>query len=309
MTPSWGRALVTSAIGLLLALTGCSGGDAGRGSRSSGAAVRVGSFDFAESKLLGELYAQAIERAGIPVTRHIGLGAREEVEPALEQGAVDLVPEYTGTALTFLDGGGHRATADAEGTYRLLQAAFATRGVTTYATSPAADQNALAVSRATADGLRLQRVSDLSPVSPTLVLGGPPECPQRQFCLPGLEARYGLRFKSFVPLDAGGPLTVGALQGNEIDVALLFTTTPEVDTAGFVLLEDDLGLQPAENVVPVVRSSVAGRYGDPLAASVDAVSAQLTSADLRGLNHQVAVEGRTPAAAARAWLDRHPARR
>jgi osmoprotectant transport system substrate-binding protein len=293
-----------SATALCLLLTACGGGRTN--TAGPGTAVRVASFDFAESKVLAELYAQALERAGIPVVRRIGLASREEVEPALEQGMVDLVPEYTGTALTFLEAGGQPATSDAPATYGLLQSALASRGVTALVPSPAADQNALAVTRATADRLHLSRVSDLSPVASSLVLGGPPECPQRQFCLPGLTSVYGLRFKSFRPLDTAGPLTVGALQGNEIDVALLFTTTAEVDTAGFVLLEDDRGLQPADNVVPVVRSAVIERYGSRVSDALDRVSAQLTSADLRGLNHQVAVEGRAPADVARGWMDRHP---
>jgi osmoprotectant transport system substrate-binding protein len=293
-----------SATAFCLLLAACGGQPRAAGGTKAG--VRVASFDFAESRVLAELYAQALERAGIPVVRRFGLASREEVEPALEQGVVDLVPEYTGTALTFLDAGGHRATADASATYVLLQSAFAARGVTTLAQSPAADQNALAVSRATADRLQLSRVSDLSRAASTLVLGGPPECPQRQFCLPGLAEVYGLHFKSFRPLDAAGPLTVGALQGNEIDVALLFTTTPEVDTAGFVLLDDDRGLQPADNVVPVVRRAVIERFGSRVSEALDPLSAQLTSADLRGLNHEVAVEGKTPAAVARAWMDRHP---
>src|SRR4051812_25070034 len=238
-------------MALCLFVTGCGGGRTNAARPDT--AVRVASFDFAESKVLAELYAQALERAGIPVVRRIGLASREEVEPALEQGMVDLVPEYTGTALTFLGAGGQPATSDAAATYGRLQSAFAGRGVTALVPSPAADQNALAVMRATADRFHLSRVSDLAPVASSLVLGGPPECPQRQFCLPGLMSVYGLRFKSFRPLDTAGPLTVGALQGNEIDVALLFTTTAEVDTAGFVLLEDDRGLQPADNVVPVVR--------------------------------------------------------
>jgi osmoprotectant transport system substrate-binding protein len=152
---------------------------------------------------------------------------------------------------------------------------------------------------------RSRRVSDLRPVAPTLVFGAPPECPERRFCLAGLTAVYGLTFKEFRPLDAGGPLTVGALEGNEIDVGLLFTTSPAIATSDLVLLEDDLGLQPAENVVPVVRTPLLERHGDTLRQAVDDVSRLLTTEELVGLNRRVDVDGVAPAEAARAWLDRH----
>lgn len=298
----WGRALVASVTCLCLALAGCGGGDAGDGSVDADA-VRVASFDFTESHVVAELYAQALERAGIPVVRRMRLAARESVEPALEQDVVDLVPEYTGTALTFLGRGGQRASSDADATYRLMKEAFAARGIVALAPSPARNQNALAVTSATAARLHLSQISNLQPVASTLTFGGPPECQQRQFCLPGFEAVYGLRFKAFRPLDAAGPQTVAALQGNEVDVALLFTTTPQVDTQNFVLLEDDRGLQPADNVVPVVRQEVVQRYGDRLGAVLDPISTRLSSDDLRFLNGQVDVHGRTPRQAARAWLD------
>lgn len=307
MTVAPGRALVISAIALSLVLTGCFGigrddGDGGRGAKADPRAVRIASFDFTESVVVAEIYAQALERAGIPVVRRLRLAAREEIQPALEQGLIDLLPEYTGTALTFLDRSVGRATADAEATYRHLQAAFAERNMTTLAPAPASTQNALAVTRLTAERNGLRRVSDLVPVAARMVLGGPPECPQRPFCQPGFESVYGLRFRSFMALDAAGPLTVGALQSGQVDVALLFTTTPEVETSGFVLLEDDRRLQPAENVVPVVRTTVADRYRGQLAAVLDPVSAVMTQDDLRQLNKQVDLDGHTPAEVARLWL-------
>ncbi len=148
-------------------------------------------------------------------------------------------------------------------------------------------------------------MSDLRPVAPGMVFGAPPECPERRFCLAGLISVYGLTFKEFRALDAGGPLTIGALEGDEIDVGLLFTTSPAIATSDLVLLADDRGLQPAENVVPVVRTAVLERYGGPLRRAVDSVSRLLTTEELVGLNRAVEVEGATPADAARAWLARH----
>jgi osmoprotectant transport system substrate-binding protein len=283
-----------------LVLQACGGG---RPATSGGDAVTVAAFGFSESRILAELYAQAMEGKDIPVQRALDLASREVVEPALEQGVVDFVPEYSGTALEFLNRGAGQATSDPEATYRLLSDAFAERGITALAPAPAQDQNAVAVTRATAERLRLTRVSDLRPVAPALVFGAPPECPERRFCLAGLTTVYGLSFKEFRPLDAGGPLTIGALEGEEIDVGLLFTTSPAVATSDLVLLEDDLGLQPAENVVPVIRTPVLERYGDTLRQAVDEVSLRLTTEELVGLNRRVEVDGVTPAEAARVWLD------
>ena len=281
-----------------LVLAACAGEDPAR--RPAG--VTVAAFGFTESHILAELYAQAMEAKGIPVRRAFDLASREVVEPALEQGAVDLVPEYSGTALEFLNRGAGQATSDPAATYGLLRAAFSTRGVTTLDPAPAQNQNAVAVTETTAQHLRLTNVSDLRPYADDMVFGGPPECPERRFCLAGLVAVYGLAFKEVRALDAGGPLTIGALEGDEIDVGLMFTTSPAIATSRLVLLADDGGLQPAENVVPVVRSSVLERYGDPLSEAVNAVSSQLTTKELVALNRRVDLDGQTPHEAARAWL-------
>jgi osmoprotectant transport system substrate-binding protein len=264
--------------------------------------VTVAAFGFTESRILAELYAQAMEAKGITVRRALDLASREVVEPALEQGAIDLVPEYSGTAVEFLNRGAGQATADPAATYGLLRAAFSTRGVTTLDPAPAQNQNALAVSRSTAQHLGLSRVSDLRPFTHEMVFGAPPECPERRFCLVGLIAVYGLNFREVRPLDAGGPLTIGALEGDEIDVGLVFTTSPAIAASDLVVLEDDKGLQPAENVVPVVRNAVLEREGDTLSDAVNAVSRLLTTEELIGLNRRVDVDGQTPEQAARAWL-------
>ncbi len=296
------RRLAISLLAFALVAGACGGTEAPAGPADG---VTVAAFGFTESRILAELYAQAMEAKGIPVRRALDLASREVVEPALEQGVVDFVPEYSGTALEFLNRAAGQATADVAATYGLLRAAFSTRGVTTLEPAPAQDQNALAVTKETATRLGLSKVSDLVPVAHDLVLGAPPECPERRFCLAGLTAVYGLSFREFRALDAGGPLTLGALEGNEIDVGLLFTTSPALATSGLVLLADDKGLQPAENVVPVVRTAVLERYGDTLSNAANAVSRLLTTQDLIELNRRVDVDGDTPSEAAGAWLARH----
>jgi osmoprotectant transport system substrate-binding protein len=267
-------------------------------------AITVASFDFAESVILGEIYAQALEGGGFEVVRQLGIGARELVEPSLERGLVELVPEYAGSALEFLTGGAGLATSDEEETHERLAEAFAERGVAVLAPAPAQSRNGFAVMRATAERYGLETVSDLAPVDSDLVFGGPPECPERPLCLQGLERTYGLDFAGFTPLDAGGPITVSALSSGTVDVALLFTTDAALAEAEFVLLDDDRRLQPAENVTPVVRAEVIEAHGERLVSLVDSVSAKLTTAGLRELNASVSF-GAAPADAAADWLSEH----
>ena len=142
---------------------------------------------------------------------------------------------------------------------------------------PAAAQNtnAIVVRAATAARYGLRSIADLARVAPRLAFGGPPECPGRAYCLPGLKQAYGLRFKSFIPLDAGGPLTLQALTEGNVDVALLFSTDPSISARHLVVLADDRGLQPAENITPLVSRDVVARYGAGLVAALNAVSARL----------------------------------
>jgi len=270
-------------------------------------AITVGSFDFSESEVLAELYSQALESKGYRVVRALNLGPREFVEPALERGLIEFVPEYLGTVLGFLTGpAGPDATSDVQATHERLVREFATRGISVMASAPAQDTNGIAVTRATAVRFDLKTVSDLAPVAGNLVFGGPPECPERPLCLPGLMETYGLDFERFTPLDASGPLTIAALASGQVDVALVFTTDGSIDAQDLVLLDDDRGLQPADNVTPVARHEVLGTHGPGFASLVDTVSALLTTEDLRALNGEVRLARRTPHEVAGGWLERHP---
>jgi osmoprotectant transport system substrate-binding protein len=267
-------------------------------------AITLASFNFPESVLVGEIYAQALEGEGFAVKRQLGLGARELVEPSLERGLVEFVPEYSGSALEFLTRGEGLATSDEALTHDRLEEVFAERGVAVLEPAPAQDKNGFAVTRETADRFGLRSISQLVPEAPELAFGGPPECPERPLCLGGLEDAYGLEFGTFESLDAGGPVSVTALRSGTVDVALLFTTDAAIDRYDFVLLYDDLGLQPAENVTPVVREEVVEQHGDAFVHLVDSVSALLTTGDLRELNARVA-EGQAPREVAAAWLAEH----
>jgi osmoprotectant transport system substrate-binding protein len=263
-------------------------------------AVTVASFDFSESELLAELYAQAIEASGIRVERELRVGPRELTLPALQRGLVELVPEYAGSLLEWLAGEG-TAASDVEAVRRALDPELSGRGLEALASAPAQNRNVFAVTASTSSRFGLSSISDLAAV-PSLRLGGPPECPSRPLCLPGLEATYGLDVATFVPVDAGGPLAVEALVRDVVDVALLFSTSPAVRQHGFVVLEDDRALQPAEPVTPIVHADALARFGQGLVAAVDAVSASLTTRELRSLNARVELEGTAPAVAAHRWL-------
>jgi len=300
------RRSAVAAAGLALAIA-CAACTA-PGSRSppappSGPAViTVGSFDFPESVLLAYLYAGALSARGYPVRVLPDLGSRELVEPALITGLVQLVPEYTGSALEFVSLGQAHATASVTATAVALARWMAARGIVTARPAPAQDANAIVVTATTAARYRLRTISDLAGAAPGLVFGGPPECAERQDCLPGLRRAYGVRFGGFAALDAGGPLTRQALESGDISVALLFTTDPAITADHLVDLADNRGLQPAENVVPVLRRATAGRYGAGLLAALDAVSARLSTAALTALDAQVELNDRDPRAVAGSWL-------
>lgn len=296
---------VALALALILSGTACGPDVPPSTSALNDDAITVASFEFSESMVLGEIYAQALEAAGFTVKRQLGIGPRELVEPSLERGLVELVPEYAGSALDFLAGGEDLATSDEELTHARLVDAFSERGVDVLTPAPAQNQNGFAVTRATAERHGLEAISDLAAIDEDLTFGGPPECLARPLCLEGLESTYGLQFDRVVTLDAGGPLTVSALRAGTVDVALLFTTDAAIEENDFVMLEDDRGLQPAENVTPVVRDEVIESHGDRFVRVVDAVSRLITTAELRALNASVALEGASPDRVAAAWLADH----
>ena len=270
------------------------------------AVITVGSFDFPESTVLAGIYGDALKAKGFPVRILPNLGSRELVEPALMRGLIQVVPEYAGSALQFISLGRLSATADVMATNKALAELTAGQGVVAGLPAAAQNSNAIVVRPATASRYHLRSIADLAGVAPRLVFGGPPECPGRAYCLPGLRQRYGLHFKSFIRLDAGGPLTRQALEAGDIDVALLFSTDPSISARHLVVLADDRRLQPAENITPLVSRDVVARYGTGLMAVLNTVSARLDSTSLRALDAQVentSRSPRTPRQVADSWLN------
>lgn len=293
------RRTIAGAAIVAFALIATACGSGGEGEAKDGPTITIGSANFSESALVAEIYAQTLEAEGYQVERKLNTGNREIYAPALESGELDLIPEYIGSILTYLGG---TASSNSDETYAALQAAWEPADIQVLDYAPAQDKNGFAVTQATADSLSLTKVSDLAAVNGTLVLGGPPECPEREFCLKGLESIYGLDFAEFKPLDAGGPITVAALEGDEIQVGLMFTSDGTILAKGFVLLEDDKALQPSENLAPAVRSEIIDAYGDDFADALNAASLKLTTTELISLNKLVGIDGEDPETVVADWL-------
>ena len=310
--------LTTIALAIALCTSACTGDDSGAsgsttasgdsksaatvaaGGESSDGKVRFGAFNFAESTILASIYAQAATAAGIPSEVVPNVGPREVVYPQLFKGELAVVPEYSGTAVVALGG---EATSDADKTHDELAALMKDKGVAVLDSADAVNRNAIAVSLDTATSLNVRTMSDLAAIAPTLTLGGPAECPQRPLCIPGLETTYGIKFKSFVPLDPGVQ-TASSLLRDEVGAALVFTTDASISPFTLVLLDDDKGMYPADNVTPVVRQDVLDQYPQ-LADALNKVSAAMTTRELRALNYTVSLAGEQPDQAARTWLEDH----
>lgn len=268
-----------------------------------GPTIRIAAFNFAESQILAEIYAQQLEARGFAVDRSQASpgSLREALQPALEAGEIDLLPEYVGTMVTSLGG---TATSDGAANRQAAADLYEARGVTVLPlAAEAEDVNALVITSTFAEEHNVATVSDLVEHAGDLVLGGPPECPERQFCLVGLREVYGIEFRRFVPLEFEDRIT--ALQEGDIDVAVLFSTDAAIHTNHWVVLDDDRGLQPAENIAPVIRTEVVSEYGeagDDLLNAINAVTAKLTSESLAEMNADADVDGRTVAEIARTWL-------
>ena len=275
----------TLAAAAALALTAC-GGDPMSSSNAQTAAssdsIIVGSADFPESQLIAKIYAEALKSKGVQVTEKPSIGSREVTIPALKDGSIDLMPEYGGALLQYLDSA--TTAVSSEDVAKELTAKIPS-GLTILTASNAEDKDVLAVKKETADQHNLKSISDLQPVAKELVLGGPPEWKTRVNGVAGLKSVYGLEFKEFSALDAGGPLTLNALLSGQVQVADLFSTDPALAANNLVALEDDKNLFLSENIVPVVNE----KKSTPAVEEVlDKVSAALTTEDLIQMNGRVA---------------------
>ncbi|MBU6147533.1 MAG: ABC transporter substrate-binding protein [Actinomycetales bacterium] len=311
--------ILAAAAGCIMVLSACGMGGAASDSASPTAAaesaapaaapggpITIGAFNFGESRILAHLYAGALAAAGYE-PNVLELTNREVVQPALAKGEVQVVPEYLGTLTEFLNAKVNGpdpaplASGDVAATFAQLQTLAAAAGITVLPPSPAADQNAFAVTKAFAEANSLTTLSELATYSAAapVTLGGPPECPTRPFCQPGLEKTYGLKVGSFVALDAGGPLTKAALSQGVIDVGLVFSSDGGVAANNFLVLTDDKSLQTVDNIVAAINSAA---FSPAIESALNAVNAALTTDDLIQMNKAVDIDRADPAAVAREWL-------
>ncbi|WP_327720040.1 ABC transporter substrate-binding protein [Streptomyces sp. NBC_00490] len=285
-------------------LAGCGSDDASdplkedKGS-GSGDTVVVGSNNFAESILLADIYGEALKAKGIKVTYKPNIGSRETTYGLLKNGSITVLPEYNGSLLSYLDPKAEQKTAEA------VNAAVKTKldsTLTLLESSPAEDKDSVSVNAATAKKYNLtaeSTLADLKDAAPELVIGGSPEFQTRQQGLLGLKSVYGLEFKSFKALDAGGPLTQAALTKNTVQAADIFTTDPTITKEKFVVLKDPENLFGFANVTPLAYKSGLAKEG---VDALNAVSAKLDTETLLDLDSQVQLDNKDPLDVAQAWL-------
>jgi osmoprotectant transport system substrate-binding protein len=297
-----GAAAVALAAATAL-LAGCSSthdkSDPLSGGKASGDSVVVGSNNFPESILLADVYGEALKAKGIKVTYKPNIGSRETTYGLLKNGSISVLPEYNGALLAYLDPKATPKTAEA--TTAAIEAKLDSK-LTLLDPSAAQDKDSVTVNAATASKYHLTEkssVADLKDIAKDLVIGASPEFQTRQQGLVGLKSVYGLQFKSFKALDAGGPLTQAALQKNAVQVADIFTTDPTISKEKFVVLQDPKNLFGFENVQPLVSRSAVSKKG---VDALNAVSAKLDTAALLDMDTQVQTQKKDPLDVARAWL-------
>ncbi|MGV9558430.1 ABC transporter substrate-binding protein [Streptomyces sp. NPDC003401] len=283
-------------------LAGCSSSDDGdplSEDKAAGDTVVVGSNNFAESILLADIYGEALKAKDIKVSYKPNIGSRETTYGLLKNGSITVLPEYNGSLLAYLDAKAEQKSLEA---VNAAAKAKLDPKLTLLESSPAEDKDSVTVNAATAKKYDLtaqSTLADLKDVAPDLVLGGSPEFQTRQQGMVGLEAVYGLKFKSFKALDAGGPLTQAALKKNTVQAADLFTTDPTITKEKFVVLQDPENLFGFANVTPLVYKSGLSQEG---VDALNAVSAKLDTKTLLDLDSQVQLESKDPLDVAKAWL-------
>ncbi|AUZ87633.1 ABC transporter substrate-binding protein [Arthrobacter sp. MDT1-48-3] len=305
------RALMGLAGGLTaaLALTACGANSDPQGesedtaSASAGGAVVVGSADFPESQIIAEIYAGALNAAGVEATTQLNIGSREIYYTALEDGSIDIMPEYGGNLLLFAD---PAATAEsAEDIAAALPDALTAKSpdvkLGVLEPSEAEDKDALVVTAATAEKYDLTSIADLAEVCGEITIGAPSTFQERAYGLPGLKAKYNCEPGGFEAInDGGGDITLKALLDDTVQAADIYTTTPSIADNDLVVLEDPEDNFIAQQVLPLINTDT---VGDEAQTVLNEVSAQLTTEDLLALNREVSGdEKRNPADAAADWL-------
>ena len=281
-------------LGVVL-LAGCGGDDEAGSDRT----VRIGSKNFTEAIILGELYKQALEADGYTVELKSSIGSTEIIDSALTSGEIDMYPEYTGTMLTVVFGD-DEPQESAELTYDRAKELYEEKGFTLFEMTPFSDSDALAVTKATAEEEGLAAIGDLTKLG-GFKLGGQPEFETRLQGLVGVKDKYGITDVEFVPFAGISPYE--ALDQGAVDVAAIFSTDPPLASGKYVVLEDPEANFGFQNVAPVVSQELADELGDDFRATIDAVSGKLTEEAIIAMNSAVAIDKRPAAQVAREFLE------
>jgi osmoprotectant transport system substrate-binding protein len=268
---------------------------------NKGTTITVGSKNFTEQKVLGEIYAQSLQAAGYTVKTELNLGDEKTALKALESNEISAYPEYTGTALgSFFGVKSNQIPKDEQQAFQDTKAEFAKKNLTALPPTPFTSSNEVAVTKKTADELGLEKISDLADEDQDLTLYGTPECRQREDCLLGLQRVYGLDFKEFKPVAID--LRHEVLRKGQADVSIVFTTDPQIQRNDEVLLEDDKGMFPPFNSTFVVRDDVLQKAGPDLAATIAKANKGLTDEVMQELNARVDLDKKTPKQVASEYL-------
>jgi osmoprotectant transport system substrate-binding protein len=296
MKPSWRR--LTGLLIVMSALILTAGGTAAPQAAQAGPTVVIGTKNFTEEFILGELYKQALQAKGFSVRLKSNIGSTEIIDKALTSGKINFYPEYTGTSLTVVFGqAGSKATARA--TWLEAKKQYGKRGQTLFNMTPFSDSDALAIR--TADAKGITTIGDLKKLKGgAFKLGGQPEFRTRTQGLPGLKKNYGLTRITFVPFAGISPYE--ALDQKKVDVAAIFSTDPPLASGKYKVLKDTKAQFGFQNVAPVVDKKLASALGAKFAQTVNAVSAKLTAPAIIAMNSAVAIDQKQPAAVAKAFL-------
>ena len=263
--------------------------------------ITVGSKNFTEQKVLGEVYAQAFQAAGYTVKTALNLGDEKTALKAVKDGQISGYPEYTGTALlSFLDVPAAKLPSDPAAAYDQVKAGMAKEGIQAFPPTPFTSSNEVGLLKGEAEKLGVTNISDLKPKAGQLTLYGSPECRTRRDCLLGLEQVYGLKFKKFVPVNVDQRHEV--LTSHQADLSIVFTTDPQIKRNNEVLLKDDKGMFPPYNSTFLMKQSVASAAGPDLATTIDLVNKNLNADVMQELNARVDLDKDTPQQAAQAYL-------
>jgi glycine betaine/choline ABC-type transport system substrate-binding protein len=304
------------ALVLVLGVVACGGGDDNGGGGGGGGGTKivsnpkngkvtitVGSKNFTEEFILGEIYAQSLQAAGYNVKKQLNLGDSNIAVKALKDGQISGYPDYTAQVLEqFFGFDLNQIPQGAQAQYQKAKSEFEKQGLTAFPPTPFADANALGTLKSTADKLGIKTISDLKGKSQDLTLYGSPECQQRLDCLVGLEQGYGLKFKQFKPVDIGLRYTV--LDKGQADLSILFTSDAQltVNKNKYVLLKDDKKIFPAGNLIFITTQDEVKKAGPDYAKTIEQVQSRLTLPVMRELNARVDIDKQTPAAVAKQYL-------